>query len=396
MRSPWACEITWYNWRRSAGLAVHLHGGSRMTSEESWVSSRYSPEDAADVLQLLRKTSGDIDAASPAYQEWQYQRNPAGAAIATLAREAETGRLVGRMAAIPARVRLSSKVRLAGLSLDPLIDPAYQERGLLAGLLNGVCALSEAEGIAFTYGFPDPASHSAFVNKAGFTDVGSVPLLIWPLNPERLAMKTTHSRALAKTATVARRVWRTPAPAPPQKAVPGLEIAQVDSFDSSFVLFWDRVQHRFPAVVVRDSTYLNWRFSGVPGREYTTFVARSEDEIRGFIVLRAAPLGQFSAGLIVELVVEASAEGRAAGRLLIDRAETHFEALDLDVLAGLALRHTDEFRLLRSRGFWVSPKFLEPRPFRLVVRCHDEERSPSRLAYDLKNWFVTMGDCDLV
>jgi hypothetical protein len=29
------------------------------------------------------------------------------------------------------------------------------------------------------------------------------------------------------------------------------------------------------------------------------------------------------------------------------------------------------------------------------VRCHDEERSPSRLAYDLKNWFVTMGDWDL-
>jgi len=363
-----------------------------MTKEEGWVSSRYSPQDAQDSLRLLRKTSGDIEAASPAYQDWQYQRNPAGPAIATLAREAETGRLVGQVATIPIRVRLSGKVRVASLSLDPVIDPAYQGSGVLAGLLKDVCALSAEEGIALTYGFPNQASHLTFVNKAGFTNLGSVPLLVRPLNPERLAAKTTHSRVPAKTASVARRVWRTPAPVPPQKAVPGLEIMEVDSFESSFVLLWDRIQHRFPVMVVRDPAYLNWRFAGVPGRRYTTFAARSEDEIRGFIVLRAAPLGEFSAGLIVELVVEASAEGRAAGRLLIDKAYSYFEDQDLDILASLALRHTDEFRLLRSRGFWVAPKFLEPRPFRLVVRCHDEERSPSRLAYDPRNWFVTMGD----
>ena len=365
-----------------------------MTKEEGWVSSRYSSEDAQDSLRLLRKTSGDIEAASPAYQEWQYKRNPAGPAIATLAREAETGRLVGQVTTTPVRVRLSGKVRVASLSLDPVIDPAYQGRGVLAGLLKDVCALSAEEGIAFTYGFPSQASHLTFVNKAGFRNMGSVPLLVRPLNPERLAAKTAHSRVPAKTASVARRVWRTPAPAPRQEAVPGLEIGEVDSFDSSFVLFWDRVQHRFPVMVVRDPTYLKWRFAGAPVRKYTTFAAKSEGEIRGFVVLRAAPLGQFSAGLIVELVVEASAEGRAAGRLLIDKAYSYFEDQDLDMLASLALRHTDEFRLLRSRGFWVSPKFLEPRPFRLIVRCHDEERSPSRLAYDLRNWFVTMGDYD--
>jgi ribosomal protein S18 acetylase RimI-like enzyme len=363
-----------------------------MTREEGWTSSRYSAEDARDSLQLLRETSGDTEAASQAYQEWQYRRNPAGLAIAALAREGGTGRLIGQVVTIPIRVRLSGKVRLASLSLDPAIDPAYQNRGVLAGLLKDVCALSAEEGIAFTYGFPEQPAYSTFVNKAGFANAGSVPFLVRPLNPERLALKTTHSLVPGKAASVARRVWRTPAPAPRQEAVPGLEIREVDSFDSSFVLFWDRIQHRFPVMVIRDPAYLNWRFAGLPTRKYTTFVASSEDEIRGFIVLRAAPLAQFSAGLIVELVVEASAEGRAAGRLLIDKAYSYFEDQDLDILASLALRHTDEFRLLRSRGFWVAPKFLEPRPFRLVVRCHDEERSPSHLADDLKNWFVTMGD----
>ena len=365
-----------------------------MTKQEGWVSSRYTSNDAHDSLQLLRKAPGEIEAADSAYQEWQRRRSPAGAAIGTLAREAETGRLVGQVVTIPTRVRLSGKVRIASLLPDPVIDPAYQRAGVLADLLSDVFALSAEEGIAFTYGFPSQASYGPDMEKAGFRNIGAVPLLLRPLNPERLAVKTAHGHPPAKAASIARRVWRTAAPVARPEALPGLEIAQVDYFDGSFAVFWERVQHRSPVMVVKDPTYLNWRFVDVPKREYTAFAARSEGEIRGFTVLRVATLGQFCAGLIADLVVEASAEGRAAGRLLIDRAYSHFRDQDLDLLTSLALRHTDEFRLLRSMGFWVCPKFLEPRPFRFFVRFHGEEGAQSRLAYDLTNWFLTMGDYD--
>jgi hypothetical protein len=365
-----------------------------MTEEDGWLLSRYSPKDARDCLELARRTALDSEAAVEAFHDWQCRRSPAGAAIASLAREPSTGRLIGRAATIPMRVRVSGRVRLAGLSLDPVIDPASQSRALLPALLQDVAALSTKESISFTYAFPGQPFYSTFVNKAEFKNVGSVPLLFMPLNPERLAAKASHSLAPAKGASIARRVWRTPPPGRRQEALPGLEVGEIDSFDGSFAAFWDRVRHRFPVVVVRDPTYLNWRFVDVPMREYKTFAARSEGEIRAFIVLRAAPLGQFSAGLIVELLVEASAEGLAAGRLLLDEAGAYFKEQDVDIMAALALRHTDEFRLLRSRGFWVSPKFLEPRAFRLVVRCHDEERGPSRPACELRNWFVTLGDCD--
>jgi GNAT superfamily N-acetyltransferase len=365
-----------------------------MTEEDGWLLSRYSPKDARDCLELARRTAPDSEAAVEAFHDWQCRRSPAGAAIASLAREASTGRLIGRAATIPMRVRVSGRVRLAGLSLDPVLDPDSQSRALLPALLQDAAALSTKESISFTYAFPSQPFYSTFVNRAEFKNVGSVPLLFMPLNPERLAAKASHSLAPAKGASIARRVWRTPPAGRRQEAVPGLEVAEIDSFDGSFAAFWDRVRHRFPVVVVRDPTYLNWRFVDVPLRSYKSFAARSEGEVRAFIVLRAAPLGQFSAGLIVELLVEASAEGLAAGRLLLDQAYGYFKEQDVDLMASLALRHTDEFRLLRSRGFWVSPKFLEPRAFRLVVRCHDEEGGPSRPACELKNWFVTLGDCD--
>jgi GNAT superfamily N-acetyltransferase len=365
-----------------------------MTEERGWVSTRYSSQDAEDCLQLLRRMSPDGEPTPSICWAWQRPQSPAGEAIAALARETGTGRAVGAAVAVPLGVRLSGKLRTAGLLLDPVVDPGYQDRDVRAGLLSDICAFSTEEGIAFSYGFPGQESLSTLVNKGGFTDIGAVPLLIRPLNPERLALKTTGSPVLGKTASMARRIWRTPPSAPPQAGPPGLEMAEVDSFDGSFAVFWDRVQHRYPVMVVRDPAYLNWRFVDAPRGEYRTFAARSDGQIRGYAVLGVAPLGRFTAGLILELLVEASAEGRAAGRLLLDRAYAYATERDVDLLAALALRHMDEFRLLRSRGFWVCPRFLEPRPFRLVVRCLDEEASPSRLAYDLRNWFITMGDCD--
>jgi hypothetical protein len=367
-----------------------------VTEEKNWVSSRYSPEDALDRVQLLRKIWGDSEPIARAFQDWHCHLGPAGPAIAAIARAPGTGQLIGQAVTVPVRMSVADRPLTAGLSLGPVTDPAYPDRGMLVGLLREACALSAEDGIAFSYAFPDNLSHSAFVHEAGFNDIGWVPLLIRPLNPERLAMKTTHSLVLKRTSSFVRRIWRTSPAASPQESPPDLEIAQIGFFDDSFDVFWERVRHRYPIMVIRDPAYLNWRFADVPTKVYTTFAARSDGKVRGFAVLRVAPFGRFSAGMIVDLVVEASAEGRAAGRALVDRAHSHFSDLDVDIIASLAPRHTDEFRLLRSRGFYVCPKFLQPQPFRLVVRCHDETGSTSRLVHDPANWFVTLGDSDVL
>lgn len=362
-----------------------------MTGSNGWTIERHSAPDGEDLLPLLREVAGEGEAADPAYQEWQQQQSPAGPPVSVVAREAGTGRLIGLATALPISVRISGSVYTAGLSLNPVVSAGYQGRALSADLLDAVCAQSEKDGISFTYGFPSQALLPAFVGKGGFKDVGAVPFLVRPLRPESLAMKTTGSRVLGRTASLARIVWRTPSVLQ-QEQLPGLEIDEVDSFDEPFAIFWHRVQHRFPIMVVRDPAYLNWRFKGPPTREYKVLAARSEGKIRAYIALRVAALGRLSAGLIVDLLVETSGEGRAAGRLLIDKATAFFREQDLDLVAGLALRHTDEFRLLRARGFWVSPRFLEPQSFRMVVRAHEEEASPSHLAYRLRNWFLALGD----
>jgi len=362
-----------------------------VTEEEAWTSSRYSTQDAPACLELMRRLLPEAEAGE-SLLDWEFERGPAGPAVGVVAREASTSRLIAQAAIIPVGMRLSGKPVTAGLALNPLIDPDLQGRGIPLDLLRKLDAAAAEAKVAFSYAFPDDSALPVLVKQGGFKEVASLSLLIRPLKPETLAMKTTGSRVLARTASIARMVWRTP-PSVKQKDVPGLTIDQVTEFDEPFAVFWRRVQNRTPLIVVRDSAYLNWRYIQAPGREYAAFAARSEGKVRGLIVLRAVPLGRFSAGLIVDLIVEASGEGRASGRLLIDHAGAYFRDQDLDMLATLSLRHTDEFRLFRASGFWMPPKFLEPHPLHFVVRSHAEEADA---AYDLHNWFLTLGDSQIV
>jgi GNAT superfamily N-acetyltransferase len=128
---------------------------------------------------------------------------------------------------------------------------------------------------------------------------------------------------------------------------------------------------------------LNWRFVDIPLREYVRLTARSDGEVRAFMVLRLADIRGLDAGLMVDFVIEPSEQGRTAGRALIDAAFAHFRGRHLDLLGSLSLHHTAEHQLLRSKGFRVLPRFLQPQPFPLVVFCNQDD-DVCRLASDLR------------
>jgi GNAT superfamily N-acetyltransferase len=360
-----------------------------MTEDRGWSLSAYLPVDAGDSLELVRRIWGEIDAAQPAYLDWQYADNPAGPVIAALARETGSNQLIGQAVQIATRVALASEECRASICLSVATDTEWRGLGVFSALLNGASEMSGAAGMACTFAFPNPQSLPSFIKRAGYTDVGAVPLLLRPANVSRLLRKRL-GRPTAALAAPLGVFWHTPRPSSPD---PNIVIETVEKFDASFNELWRRLKTRHPVMIVRDAAYLNWRFGEAPTRRYVTFAARTAERLAGFIVLRTAPVGPFDAGLVIDFIVEDTPEGRAAGLRLIDRAFAHLRSLPLDLLGTLSLPHTLEYRLLREKGFWPCPKRLEPQPFRLVARPYDE---PGRLATKLRNWFVTMGDYDAV
>ena len=49
----------------------------------------------------------------------------------------------------------------------------------------------------------------------------------------------------------------------------------------------------------------------------------------------------------------------------------------------------------KKLGFFRCPKKLEPQPFPLILRLFDPSLEDKGI-YDVKNWFFTMGDYDVI
>ena len=90
------------------------------------------------------------------------------------------------------------------------------------------------------------------------------------------------------------------------------------------------------------------------------------------------------------------ADGHAAAAEVLLRKLLHDMQQQGASLAGcLMFGHTQESAVLKKLGFFRCPKKLEPQPFPLILRLFDPSLEDKGI-YDVKNWFFTMGDYDVI
>jgi GNAT superfamily N-acetyltransferase len=352
-------------------------------NEQSWEAVPYTPELAAEVLALHRRAWPEAEIGDERFFRWQYDENPAGPALSTLAR-ARTGELIGQFGAVPLCMWVDGEQRLAALALNVVTAEAYRRQGVFAALGRAAEERMAQADVTLAWAFPNANSFPGFLSRLGYSHAGDVPLLVRPVNARRLVAQWLPAPGAPALAALLSRPFLPPLPrnAPP---VEGVTVEPVADFDEAFDAFWRRVRGRQRVMVVRDARYLAWRFRRIPLRRYDVLRAVAGGEMAGYAVLRAGDVLGMNAGLIVDLLV---ADERA-GRALASAALAHFAERDVDLLASLMLPHTPEFRLLRRAGFRPLPRALLPQRFRLVARDGAALR-------DLRSWFLTMGDYDVV
>ena len=358
-------------------------------NERTWDLVSYTPDLAEEVADLARRTWGEAEITNLDYHRWQYVDNPAGPVMAFLARDRETQKIVGQEALIPIQVDLDGVPTAVMLSLNTTTDPAYRRRGIFGGVVRSANESLAPAGMAFVYGIPNQNSYAGFIGL-GWYLIGDVPLLVRPVNLRRLVAQRIALPGVAPLAAIAGRALAPTLPKTPQP-VEGVSITPVEQFDASFDGLWQRIRGRQRVMVVRDSTYLSWRFHQIPLRRYDCFKATTaEHGLAGYIILREAEISGMQAGLIVDFLIDSSPAGERAGRALLSQALAHFSSQEIDLLGCLMLPHAPEYRLLRRASFRPCPKRLLPQPFPLIAHGGEE------MVRDLRNWFITMGDYDAV
>ena len=352
-------------------------------NEQTWQAVAYAPELAPGVLALHRRAWPQAEIGDERFLRWQYEENPAGPALSALAR-ARGGELIGQFGALPLRLWVDGEERLAALGLNVVTDEAYQGQGVFVALGRAADERMAQAGATIAFAMPNDNSFPGFVRHLGYTHAGDVPFLARPVNLQRLAAQRLRVPGLPSLAALLARPFAPPLPRT-AKAVAGVAVERIEEIDEQFDGFWRRVRGRERVMVVRDARYLDWRFRRIPGRRYEIFRARADGEQAGYVVLRVADVLGMRAGLVVDFLTTEP----DAGRALLSQALAFFAGERIDLLATLMLSHTPEHRLLRRAGFRPLPRALLPQRFRLVARDGAAVR-------DLRGWFFTMGDYDVV
>ena len=358
-----------------------------------WKVVKYLAENLAETIDMTQEFYGDYWISDPAFLQWQYVENPGGPAIIQLARDVATGQLAGQYVVIPMRFKVKEATILGALSLNTLTRAIYSGQGIFTGLAKAVYQDCAEQGATFCYGFPNPNSYPGFTKKLGFTDLGNVPLLLRPLNTQALVRKRFGS-LLAALALPFDLYYKVKERSEERYDVYPLTDTHLCDMDA----FWTKVRAKYPIMGIRDAAYIRWRYFDIPLRDYQVYGVRQEGSstLLGYIVGRCSEVDGMSCGMIVDFLVDPRHPG--AGNQLVHRLLRFFVANNMDLAGSLMLSHTEEARILKAEGFLTCPKALEPQPFPVIYRSFSPPLDPplEDPFLDLKRWFLTMGDYDVI
>lgn len=355
-----------------------------------WDHKTFSLDDFPAVLTMTREQYGpENDISNQDFLQHQYFENPAGDALIDLAVDAEAGTLAGQYVVWPMRFLVFEEIRQCTNSLNTLTDKRYRGKGIFIGLAEKVYHEEAECGHALCYGMPNPNSYPGFIKKLGFKELGRMPLMLRPLKPSHMVREFLRSGALSVLAKPADPFFQVRGDQQHDVMVLPVTKERLELVDR----FWDAVKGKYPVMNIRDGAFVRFRYLDMPRRTYFPYLALENGEPICFAVGRIMEVAGMQCAMLADFLF---ADGHAVAAEALLRKLLHDMQRQGASLAGcLMFGHTQESVVLKKLGFFRCPKKLEPQPFPLILRLFDPSLEDKGI-YDVKNWFFTMGDYDVI
>ena len=319
---------------------------------------------------------------TPEFWRWKYFENPAGPAIIALAVDGE--RIVGRVGEIPVRMKIGEREVLAAQGVDTDILEEYRRGTTFFQMACLASERSQACGISFNFGFAVKLTYEISIKSLGFHHAASVRKWVKILNPAPFLRKTLKIPLIPGSMGKGIRAvmaWRNK-----RRAAKKAGISELRSFDERFDRLWEEAI-KGEVMVVRDSTYLNWRYTRCPAAEYKILAIEKTGRLDGYIILQLIERDSILYGYIVDMLV---ARGRE--NFLHDVFPSAIDYFYQQGAAAVVCWIPDGLFL---SNFLKSTDFLaRPISHYVVVKSYEEKEMPLDILKQEKNWFYTFGDSD--
>jgi hypothetical protein len=167
---------------------------------------------------------------------------------------------------------------------------------------------------------------------------------------------------------------------------PGIKFEEITYFDERFDKLWDEASKDYNIIVVRNSRYLNWRFTESPVT-YKIFSASEDNRILGYIVLRFTEKFGVKVGQVVDIFCHSQDHRTIC--CLLDKAICLFEENKCALAECLILTDKKAYlKALSSRGFWFKKQ-------KAYFNFYTPDKEQAAYLSNSKNWFITNSDPDL-
>lgn len=285
-------------------------------------------------------------------EHWRWKLRHAPTETANVFVATAGGKPVFHYGGIPLRFALDGPVVTAMVSVDALTAPEFRRRGLLTQGVTRAFAEWQAHGVAFTLGLPNEQWGSRTA-AAGWQRLFPLQWLVRPLRPEVFAARRFGIPWL-RHASMLSRLWGNWL-ANSLRPDPEVEFRAVAHAGDAFDQLWKRCARDAMFSVVRDASWVQWRFLSSPARKYDVVLAYRNGEPAGYSATHIAKSSDRTSAFLAEILAPSS-DAAARDSLLAGAVASAHEA-GADILVALAVPGTDLHASLRRAGFLRGPAF---------------------------------------
>ena len=347
----------------------------------------FSASNLRDWKELFGETFGvSLD---EEYFLWKYSEHPLGFTASTIA--STNGQLIGALGAVPRRFNVGGETLIGTHELDMMVRKGQRNMGVFFKLFKfRLSNPPPGEKVSLSLGLNDKVLRAFAERFLGYRDVDTVPQYLRVLDTSAWLDRRFGDRKIAKLLRLplflAFRAFDLVTYVRTLFTRFGLAVKKVDRFDERFDELWEDVSKRFGVATLRDSTYLNWRYTQNPGCSFETLTAEDKQgRLAGFIVFSCLP-APVDTGVILELVTRPG--GKGVARLLTSRALNRLRDLGSKSAAAWTFDHQENAAVLKSLAFRKKEQDLY-----LQVRRLSPELDWDHLT-ERNRWFISMGDND--
>jgi hypothetical protein len=294
----------------------------------------------------------------------------------------DNGEIVGYMGAIPVRVKIGAEERDTAWCVDTMVLESHRSRAVGSRLM-----VDAHEDLPFALSLGQTSEMREICLRLGWKQVAPLQVAQLVVHPENVLKGKLPAPAawaaglgLRTSAVVRDRM---------QERVT-LSVREVSRFDARHDELWRECSESIPCAVVRDASYLNWKYVDQPGQEFIRLELFQGDTLRGVAIWTwREPEGayRYRRAMLVDLVVPFNDPALVRQAIRASRVVPIERGADALVCMHIGSRLT---AALKDCGYMLR----QPERF-LLVDPGPLSGTVLETVLSGDNWFVTQGDSDI-